>query len=167
MFEYSLLLIFPAAMAFAAMLDLFTMTIPNKISLGLLASFLIVAPLTGMPWEQFFVHIAIGFAVLVAGIVLFAFGVLGGGDAKLVAAASLWIGYNDLLAYLFVAAQLGAVLSIAIIMYRGMLPPRWALNVDWAMRLYNKNEGIPYGIALAGGALVTFPTTSWFLSVAA
>jgi prepilin peptidase CpaA len=166
-FDYYLLLIFPAAMAFAAMLDLFTMTIPNKISLVLLGSFLVIAPLTGMPWDQYFIHMGIGFAVLVAGIALFAFGLLGGGDAKLLAAASLWIGYNDLLMYMVTAAYIGAALSIAIVIYRGMLPPRWAIGLNWAMRLYNKKEGIPYGIALAGGALLTFPSTSWFLTVAA
>ncbi len=167
MFDYYLLLIFPAAMAFAAMLDLFTMTIPNKISLVLLGSFLVIAPLTGMPWDQFFVHLGIGLAVLVVGFVLFALGFLGGGDAKLLAAATLWIGYNDLLMYLVYAAYIGAVLAIAIVIYRGMLPPRWALKLGWAMRLYNKKEGIPYGIALAGGALLTFPSTPWFLAVAA
>jgi len=165
-FESYLLLIFPVAMAFAAMFDLFTMTIPNKISLVLFGSFLAVAPLTGMEWEQFFSHLGIGFAVLAVGIALFAFGLLGGGDAKLLAAASLWIGYHDLPAYLMWVAVLGAGLAFAILFYRRILPPHFMLKLDWAMRLHNKKEGIPYGIALAGAALLTFPTTSWFLSVA-
>ena len=97
MFEYCLLLIFPAAMALAAWLDLFTMTIPNKISLVLVAAFLVCAPLTGMPWEQFFIHIGFGFAILIVMVAMFAFGLLGGGDAKLLAAAALWIGYDDFL----------------------------------------------------------------------
>lgn len=166
MFEYSLLLIFPAAMALAAWLDLFTMTIPNKISLVLVAVFLVCAPLTGMPWEQFFTHIGLGFFVLVIGIAMFAFGLLGGGDAKLLAAAALWIGYDDFLSYLFIAALFGAGLALAILSYRGAVPPTWAYRHAWAMRLYDKKEGIPYGIALAAGALWIFPTTDWFLAVA-
>ena len=39
MIEYALLLSFPMAMAFAAANDLFTMRIPNKISLALIAGF--------------------------------------------------------------------------------------------------------------------------------
>jgi len=41
------LLLFPALMAFAAASDLFTMTISNRVSLGLAAGFLVLAPLTG------------------------------------------------------------------------------------------------------------------------
>ncbi len=167
MFEYSLLLIFPAAMALAAGLDLFTMTIPNKISIVLVATFLVCAPVTGMALDQFMVHMGLGFAVLVVGVALFAFGLLGGGDAKLLAAAALWIGYDSFLPYLFSAALFGAALSIIILLYRGIIPPLWMQAQPWAMRLYNKKEGIPYGIALAGGALWVFPTTSWFLAVAA
>ena len=120
-----------------------------------------------MALDQFFVHIGLGFAVLVFGVALFAFGLLGGGDAKLLAAAALWIGYDSFLPYLFSAALIGAALSIVILMYRGIIPPLWMQGQPWAMRLYNKKEGIPYGIALAGGALWVFPTTSWFLAVAA
>jgi len=168
MFDYYyLILIFPSAMVLAATLDLFTMTIPNRISLVLLGSFLIFAPLTGMAWDQFFGHLSIGALALFIGVALFAFGFLGGGDAKLLAAASLWIGHNDFITYLFVVAQFGALLAVMIFLYRLILPPKFLLNVAWAMRLHNKKEGIPYGIALASGALMTFPTTSWFLSVAA
>jgi prepilin peptidase CpaA len=164
--EYSLLLVFPALMIFAAMMDLFTMTIPNRISIVLVAIFLIAAPLTGMSWEQFFVHLGTGFGVLAIGITLFAFGFVGGGDAKLLAAASLWIGFNDLGQYMFAVVLLGGLLSVLLLMYRGMLPPSWLLNQQWALRLHNKNEGIPYGLALSGAALWIFPVTGWFTAVA-
>ena len=154
-------------MALAAMLDLFTMTIPNRISLFLVAAFCVVAPVTGMNLEQFAVHIGVGAAVLVAGFLLFALGFVGGGDAKLLAAASLWIGYHDLVAYLVIVAQFGALLAIAILVYRRLLPEHWIPNQTWTARLYNKKQGIPYGIALACGALWVFPNTTWFLSVAA
>lgn len=164
--EYSLLLVFPALMIFAAMMDLFTMTIPNRISIILIASFLIAAPLTGMGWEQFLVHLGTGFAVLVIGIALFAFGLVGGGDAKLLAAASLWIGFDALAEYMLIVTVLGGLLSVVVLVYRGMLPPTWLLRQPWAMRLHEKNEGVPYGLALSGAALWVFPVTAWFTSVA-
>jgi len=159
-------MVFPAAMAFAAMMDLFTMTIPNRISIALVGTFLVAAPITGMPLEQFVTHLGTGFAVLLVGIMLFAFGFLGGGDAKLLAAASLWIGLDELGPYLFVVTMLGAALSLSILAYRGMLPPLWATRHEWAMRLYDKKSGIPYGLALSGAALWVFPTTAWFAAVA-
>lgn len=164
--EYSLLLAFPALMIFAALMDLFTMTIPNRISIVLLAVFLIAAPLTGMTWEQFFVHLGTGVGVLALGIALFAFGLLGGGDAKLLAAASLWIGFNDLGQYMFMVVLLGGLLSLVLLIYRGMLPPSWLLGQSWALRLHNKQEGVPYGLALSGAALWIFPATGWFTAVA-
>ncbi len=165
MFEYSLLLVFPAAMIFAATMDLFTMTIPNKISLVLIGSFLVAAPLTGMGWEQFGLHVGTGFGVLVVGILLFAFGYVGGGDAKLLAAASLWIGPDNLLAYCGMVTILGGVLSLVILSYRGILPPLWLTQQPWAMKLHNPQVGVPYGLALTGAALWVFPTTAWFAAV--
>jgi prepilin peptidase CpaA len=163
--EYSLLLVFPVLMVFAAMMDLFTMTIPNRISIVLVAAFLVVAPLTQMAWEQFFIHLGTGFAVLALGIALFAFGLLGGGDAKLLAAASLWIGFDALVSYMVMVAIMGGLLSLVLLAYRGLLPPKWLLGQRWALRLHNKKEGIPYGLALSGAALWVFPTTAWFAAV--
>jgi len=152
-------------MIFAAMMDLFTMTIPNRISIILVAAFLVAAPLTQMGWEQFFIHLGTGVVVLALGIALFAFGLLGGGDAKLLAAASLWIGFDALGPYMFMVSILGGLLSIAVLVYRGMLPPSWLLGQRWALRLHNKDEGVPYGLALSGAALWVFPTTAWFTAV--
>lgn len=163
---YYLLLLFPALMIFAALMDLFTMTIPNRISIILVAGFLIAAPLTGMSWELFFVHLGTGICVLSLGIALFAFGLVGGGDAKLLAAASLWIGFNDLGQYMVAVVLMGGLLSLLLLVYRGMLPPGWLLNQQWAVRLHNKQEGIPYGVALSGAALWIFPATGWFTAVA-
>ncbi len=58
-FEYLLLLAFPAAMILAAMSDLFTMTIPNRISIALLALFLVLAPIAGLTIEEILMHLGI------------------------------------------------------------------------------------------------------------
>ncbi len=164
--DYWLLLIFPALMIFAALMDLFTMTIPNRISIILAAGFLIAAPLTGLGLEQFLMHLGTGVVVLMIGVALFAFGLVGGGDAKLLAAASLWIGFNDLGQYVFMVVLMGGALSLMLLTYRKLPPPRLLLGQQWALRLHNKKEGIPYGLALSGAALWIFPTTSWFTTVA-
>jgi len=164
---YILLLVFPALMAFAGELDLVTMTIPNKVSIALVVGFLIAAVAVQMPLEQFGVHVAVGASMLAVTVALFAFGVLGGGDAKLLAAAGLWIGFDQLFGYMFYVAVLGGLLSLVLLAYRGILPPTWLLNQQWAMRLHGKKTGIPYGIAIGGAGLMVFPATTWFAAVAA
>ena len=79
---------FPAAMALAAICDLTTMTIPNKLSLALVAVFPFAALATGMPIAAFGMHFLAGFIVLAAGILFFSRGWIGGGDAKLAAATA-------------------------------------------------------------------------------
>ena len=52
-------------------------------------------------------HAAAGFTALAVAFCLFACGWIGGGDAKLAAATALWLGFDQLLPYLFVASLLG------------------------------------------------------------
>ena len=49
MIEAAILVVFPFAMLHAAISDLLSMTILNRVSLLLVGTFMIVAPLTGMP----------------------------------------------------------------------------------------------------------------------
>ena len=98
-----LLLVFPALMAFAAVSDLLTMTIPNRVSLLLIAGFLAMAWLIGMDWQTIGLHFAAGALVLVITFTMFALGWIGGGDAKLAAATGMWCGFGVLLDYALVA----------------------------------------------------------------
>jgi prepilin peptidase CpaA len=161
-----LLLGFPALMAYAAVSDLMTMTIPNRISLLLIAGFLAMALLTGMPLQTIAMHLAAGFFVLVITFSLFAMGWIGGGDAKLAAATGLWCGFGVLLEYALVASVLGGLLTLAILTWRKVLLPEFLLNVSWIARLHHSKTGIPYGIALAASGLLIYPQTSIWLRVA-
>src|SRR3974377_973290 len=95
MLDLARLLLFPALMAFAAASDLFTMTISNRVSLALVACFLVLAPLTGMGPSEMLLHFGAGAIVLVAAFGCFAMGWIGGGDAKIAAAAALWFGFSQ------------------------------------------------------------------------
>ncbi|PPD16226.1 MAG: peptidase [Methylobacterium sp.] len=154
-----LLLVFPALMAFAAMSDLLTMTIPNRVSLLLVATFLVMAWLTGMDWQTIGLHIAAGALVLVITFTLFALGWIGGGDAKLAAATGLWCGFGVLLDYALAASVLGGLLTLLILSWRRLLLPEFALKVNWIARLHHAKTGIPYGIALAAAGLLVYPNT--------
>lgn len=165
MLEYPLAFIFPFAMAFAAATDLLTMTIPNRLSIGLCAAFFVLAPIAGLDWPDVLSHMAAGSAMLLVGIMLFSLHLIGGGDAKLLAVASLWFGFDHLVLFLAYVAAFGGVLAVAILAYRST--PAGALPLPgWAARLHAKGEGMPYGVAIAAGALVIYPLTNWYAAFA-
>jgi prepilin peptidase CpaA len=166
MLTYPLLIVFPAAMAFAAAYDLFTMKIPNKISIALLVAFLITAAVSGVPLQTTAIHIATAAVVLGAGFFAFLRGWVGGGDAKLLAAASLWFGFDGLLNFFVTVALLGGVLCMGILSYRRMVPDGYVTAPDWLVKLHQKDSGVPYGLAIGGAALLLYPDTLWFNALA-
>jgi prepilin peptidase CpaA len=159
------LMFFPALMAFAAASDLFTMTISNRVSLALTAGFLVLAFASGMAPSDILMHLAAGGIVLVAAFVCFAFGWIGGGDAKLAAAAALWFGFAHLLNYLVYASLFGGALTLLLLQFRQWPLPYALAGQPWLLKLHAKESGIPYGIALAVGALVIYPDTEWIKAV--
>ncbi|MHC2528016.1 A24 family peptidase [Rhizobium leguminosarum] len=111
--------ILPLCLAMAAFSDLFTMTIPNRISLILTASFLVLAPLSGLGLEAIGMHVAAAAIVFSACFALFAFNVMGGGDAKLLSATALWFGLNRSLAFLMTdVAMIGGLVTLLILLVR-------------------------------------------------
>ena len=153
--------LFPAMMAFAASSDLFTMSISNRVSLMLVGGFFALAAMTGVNAAETLLHVSAGCVVLVAAFGLFARGIIGGGDAKLAAAAALWLGFDHLLPYLLLASLLGGALSVGLIWFRMAPLPEWLARQAWVERLHGKDSGIPYGIALAAAALAVYPDTAW------
>ena len=159
------LFLFPALMAFAAASDLFTMTIPNRVSLLLIAGFFVLAGFGGMPLEQIGLHAAAGLTVLVVAFACFAFGWIGGGDAKVAAAVGLWFGFPPLTNYLLYASLIGGALTLLLLEFRRWPLPYALGSQGWLERLHRKETGIPYGIALALGALIIYPETDWIKAV--
>ena len=159
------LLLFPALMAFAAASDLFTMTISNRVSLALVAGFLGLAVLGGMGLHDILLHLGCGATVLVAAFGCFAMGWVGGGDAKVAAGVALWFGFDHLLDYLVYASLLGGGLTLLLLQFRQWPLPYALAGQTWLMRLHAKESGIPYGIALAIGALMIYPETEWIRAV--
>lgn len=155
------ILIFPSLMAFAASSDLITMTISNRVSLLLVAGFGGLALATGMTVNEIGFHLFAGVIVLVAGFFCFSRGWIGGGDAKLAAAAALWFGFAHLLDFMLFASVLGGGLTLMILGFRAYPLPPHLSRFTWLDRLHRKESGIPYGIALAVAAMLIYPYTVW------
>jgi prepilin peptidase CpaA len=155
------LLFFPGLMAFAAFSDLFTMTISNRLSLALAGGFAVLTLVSGMSLPAIGLHLAAAALVLVVSFVLFTQGWIGGGDAKLAAATALWFGFDHLLDYLIYASLFGGALTVAILQFRRFPLPEVLARQPWILRLHERTEGVPYGIALAAAALVIYPQSGW------
>jgi prepilin peptidase CpaA len=159
------LLIFPALMAFAASSDILTMTISNRVSLALAAGFLLLAAFSGMAPTEMLIHAAAGAVVLVVAFFCFAMGWIGGADAKIVAAAALWFGFAHLMDYLLYASLFGGALTLLLVQFRQWPLPYALASQTWLLRLHAKESRVPYGIALAMGALMIYPDTEWVKAV--
>jgi prepilin peptidase CpaA len=158
------LMLFPALMAFAAASDLFTMSIPNRISLALIAGFLVLAIASGMGAHDILMHVAAGAVVLVIAFACFAIGQVGGADAKIAAAAALWFGFAHVMNFLLYASLFGGALTLLLLQFRQWPLPVSFAGQPWLARLHAKTR-VPYAIALAAGALMIYPETEWMKAV--
>jgi prepilin peptidase CpaA len=150
--------IFPALAIVAALKDATSFTIPNWISLTLAAAFVPVALLCGVTLSDGGVALGVGVLALLAGMVMFAFGWIGGGDAKLLAASALWIGFPAVLPFVLITALCGGALALGLLGLRSVwLRPLAVQGPAWVGRLATPGAAAPYGVAICAGALATFP----------
>lgn len=147
--------LFFGPLAVAAAMDLWDLRIPNPVSATLALLFPVAAALTGTPVD-WIVHVGLAAGILALGFALFARGVLGGGDVKLLAALTLWYGVDRLLPMLVVMALCGAlfgciILSVRAVRRRVCVPSFGVLDhiCEW--------QGVPYGVAIALGAMLVKP----------
>ena len=155
---------FSLLMATAAVKDLTSFTIPNWISLALVAGFVPAAGAAlnaGTPLGEVLVCLGVGFAALLVGMGMFAARWIGGGDAKLMAAAALWLGAPGLAPFLMWTTLAGGALTFFLIAARrhgasfvGHTGPD---AEGWVGRLMDRRGDVPYGVAIAVGALAAFP----------
>lgn len=151
--------IFIVTMLLVAYKDATSMTIPNWISLVLLAAFFLFTPFVWQGWGVFGTHLLVGFTFFAAGFIMFALGWLGGGDAKLMAATGIWWLWPDAFLYVVYTTIAGGVLALFLILGRKFLPVKLMAN-PLVQRLFKDEKKMPYGIALAVGALLTLPQSA-------
>lgn len=148
----------PFLVVLAGANDFLTLRIPNWLNGAIVLAFFPMAIMTGMPAEAIFWHTLAAFGVLVIGFGLFSSGFIGGGDAKLLAAAGIWFGWPALVPFLIFTAIAGGVLALASTL--------WALERDgreegWLKRCLSLKPDLPYGVAIAAGGILAFPGTWW------
>lgn len=165
MLEMLVLVVFPGLVVLAATMDMFTMTIPNKLCLALIAAFFLAAPIAGLPLATIGWHVVAALLALGLTFLLFAGGVFGGGDAKLTTAIVLWLGPTLAFEFLLVAALFGGLLTGILVLMRSFPVYTASIQSPWAARLLSSEVGVPYGIALSSAAMLVFSDSFWFAAI--
>lgn len=88
--------------------------------------------------------------------ILFATIRFGAGDAKLLSAFALWFTPLQLIPFLFYTTMFGAVLALVAIAVKRFGFVRNPAEGSWIFRLKAGENAVPYGIAIAFGAVVAF-----------
>ena len=143
--------------AIAAIYDVWKFIIPNTVSVAVILLFFATAPFVDGPVD-WLSHLGAALAVLLVGMVVYRFGIIGAGDVKLMAAVSLWAGFGELMGYVIVVAVCGGGLAVRLWVLRRLIvglmtyvlasPERLSLP-----RVLVLDEQIPYGVAIAGAAV--------------
>lgn len=133
-----------AGLCFAIWTDLRTRIIPNPLN----AAIALAAPLwwwaTGVDlWPGVPVQLAVAAVALAIFMAAFAFGAMGGGDVKLIAALGLWLLPLDFLRMLIWMSIGGGVLTVATLIWHR------------ARKAEGRPE-IPYGVAIAVATIPIF-----------
>lgn len=162
MASVALVYLFLITLVLAGALDVMTMRIPNWLTAGLAVLFIPAALASGMPYFGVALHVAAGVGLFVLGYCLFVFGVFGGGDAKLMAAVGLWLGFPVILPFLLFTALAGGLLAVGIGLWSLSSLELGARSSGMHSVLGGFMPNLPYGFALACGGLLAM-TFSWWM----
>jgi len=144
----------------AAMTDIIHFRIANRVSLaiaGLYPAYVAASWLGGGLPADWAGSLIAGAGVFAAGLALFSFGLVGGGDVKLLSVVALWAGLGGLLPMLLVVGAAGGFLSIGLIAAKAASYVRQPASRPADLPLWRAvmQQPAPYGVAIAVGGLFT------------
>ena len=147
---FSILTLACALLAMLGVSDLRRRRLPNAIVAAFAALYFAQAWIAGESRIGLEAHVATGAAILVIAALLFRFGWLGGGDAKLFGAVFLWSGPAFAATAFFIISLCGLWLGIAqMVIGRMQHDSGTARALTWLAPA----RGVPYGVALAAGGI--------------
>lgn len=162
MIAYLVLAVFPAALLVAAANDVYEFKIPNWVSIILVCAYPAAGFAVGAAPSVIGEGLMLGAGALTLGFALFAGKIVGGGDAKLFAATTPWLGVGALGPFLFHTAVSGLILAMAMMMFRKLpVLPVYA-HAPWLIQLHQRKKDLPYAVAIAAGGLLSFSQTPFF-----
>jgi prepilin peptidase CpaA len=140
---------FAALMAIAAFEDCRRFVVPNAVVVGVVALWpLYLTTMPGLTLAHALAAVGCAMTVFLVGAALFSRGLVGGGDVKLLAAASLWAGPERTPALLLTTAVLGGVIALALLCWVRLRAPAAGPGAELA------TLPLPYGVAIAAAAVI-------------
>ncbi len=159
-------LVLIALVIIAMLSDLVQMRIPNVISVAIIFLFP-VAFLGGETPPPILDHVGAMLVVLVAGIILFAFKILGGGDVKFLSSLALWTGFGLLPSFVVILSLVGGVQVVLILVLRKysdaieyLLANTKIVLPEW----FHREGGVPYGLSIGIAILIIFERLPFWAS---
>lgn len=136
-FIMTLVVVLSAFLVIAAITDIKSRTISNRLNIAMAA----LAPLfwiaTGLPlWPGMFIQLGLALIIFISFALMFAMGFMGGGDVKLLGALALWLPLQPMITLLLIMSILGGAVTAATILHHKI------------GRRAGQPE-IPYGVAIA------------------
>ena len=165
MYDTLILSVFPLMVVMAGISDFFTLKIPNWLNAIIAVSVIPFVMFSNMPMEVFAWHIIAGLVTFVVAAMLFSANIIGGGDAKMLAACAVWIGWDRLMEFAVITAFAGGALVIAMKVWVFFADHKDSGGMAWAKNFLSKKPQLPYGIAIAAGGIIVFPATCWFQQI--
>lgn len=159
-----LLLSFPLALIAAALTDLRRFIIPNWTCLLLAAGFPVAALGSGLEWSALAAHLGVGLAAFAFGFALWAMGLWGAGDGKLLAAAALWFDPGSAMTFLVYTALIGGALGLVALTLSAIQPLAWMIPALARIDFKAYGKFVPYGVSIAIGAIVAAPQSALFIA---
>lgn len=151
----------------AAIGDFRTFRIPNIFPALIIALFAVYAIVSPTP-VGLIAHIASLILVFMAGLVVFHYKIMAGGDVKLIVSLALWFSIDQLHILLTIIALAGGVQAAIIILYHYVSLALRSLSVmrsevcveNMSVRSPElRGRRVPYGVAIAGGSICAFLLT--------
>lgn len=150
-------LVFPALLILAGIFDFLTLKIPNWLTAGVAVLFFPASLIMGLHISDYPVHLASAAIMLAVGFGLYAVGLFGAGDAKLMAAAALWFGWPASMPFVVYTVLAGGVLSLALLAWSLVKVDQEIRGHSWIAHFNKFKPNVPYGVAIAAGALIAYP----------
>ena len=146
---------FLALCVYAALRDIETLTITNGLN-ALIAFLFVPAIILAAPgWDVAGGHLSAGAIAFIVSVLLFMLGAFGGGDAKMIPGVMLWLGPEATPTFIAVMAVAGGGLALLVMIARRFVPETAAPG--FAHETLQAGKGVPYGVAIAAGAIACMP----------
>ena len=168
-FYVTLLSITMSLIIFAGIYDFFRLRIPNYIPVILIGTFFLTYTTTLITdinsFQSIQSHLLAGMITFIIMFTLFCLKLFGGGDAKLIPVIALWVGVEGVFFFLLWTALFGFPLAITALFlkntktgnnFANKISSHKIFNKGWIKALANGRNVVPYGIAIAAGAIITF-----------